>query len=128
MQLFPALRGIAAAEGEEAKKAVIEQVVQGLVLLEDAFGKTSKGKAFFGGDQIGFLDIAFGSLLGWLRATEKVTGVKLLDEVKTPGLLKWAEKFASDPAVKDVLPETDKLVEFSKVIQARLRAAAAPPK
>ncbi|XP_025013289.2 pentatricopeptide repeat-containing protein At1g05670, mitochondrial [Ricinus communis] len=119
---FPNLKLISTAEGEEKEKA-IGQIVEGLKLLEDAYVKSSKGKAFFGGDEIGYLDIAFGCYLGWLRATEKLSEVKLLDEAKTPGLVKWAETFSSHPAVKDVLPETDKLVEFGKSLFARLRAA-----
>lgn len=118
MQWFSALRDIGSANGAEAKKAAIEQLIEVLVLLEDAFVKCSKGKAFFGGNQIGFLDIAFGSYLGWLRVTEKMNEVKLLDEVKTPGLFKWAERFCADAAVKDVMPETDKLAELK---------ASAPP-
>ena len=119
---FSALRDIGSANGAEAKKAAIEQLIEVLVLLEDAFVKCSKGKPFFGGSQIGFLDIAFGSYLGWLRVTEKMNEVKLLDEVKTPGLFKWAERFCADAAVKDVMPETDKLAEFAKVL-AKLRAS-----
>ncbi|KAG5236285.1 glutathione S-transferase [Salix suchowensis] len=113
---FPAMRNIVTAKDEEARKAMIDQVGEGLALLEGAFSKCSKGKGFFGGDQIGYLDIAFGSYLGWLRALEKMNGVKLMDETKTPGLLKWADSFSSHPAVKDVFPETEKLVEFAKVL------------
>ncbi|KAA8529487.1 hypothetical protein F0562_033714 [Nyssa sinensis] len=123
---FPLLRSIAMAQGEEAKKEAVEQVEEGLVLLEDAFVKCSKGKNFFGGDQIGFLDIAFGCFLGWLRVTEKMNNVKLLDEAKTPGLCKWAVIFCSDVAVKDVMPETEKLIEFAKVLFAKFKAP--PPK
>ncbi|CAK7332787.1 unnamed protein product [Dovyalis caffra] len=119
---FPAMRNITAAKEGESRKALIEQAGEGMVLLEDAFGKCSKGKGFFGGDQIGYLDIAFGSFLGWLRAIEKLNGVELLDETKTPGLLKWAQRFSSHPPVKNVLPETDKLVEFAKVL-AKYKAA-----
>jgi glutathione S-transferase len=121
------MRGVLSAQGEEARKAVLDQLGEGIALLEEAFGKCSKGKAFFGGDRIGLLDIAFGSLLGWLRATEKMSGLKLLHEAKTPGLLKWADTFCADAAVKGVMPETEKLVEFSKVIAARMRGAP-PPK
>ncbi|KAM2781810.1 hypothetical protein FF1_011557 [Malus domestica] len=122
---LPSLRGVAAAEGDEAKKAAVEQVAEGLAQMEEAFQKTSKGKDFFSGDKIGYLDIAFGCFLGWLRVTEKMNGVKLLDEAKIPGLAKWAEKFSADPAVKDVMPETDKLAEVTKILKARLRAAGA---
>ncbi|XP_059446172.1 glutathione S-transferase U17-like [Corylus avellana] len=126
-KFFPTMRGISAAQGEEAKKAVVEQVAEALALLEEAFGKCSKGKAFFGGDRIGLLDIAFGSMLGWLRVTEKTNGLKLLDEAKTPGLAKWADRFCADAAVKGVMPETEKLAEFSKVLMAKMRGAP-PPK
>lgn len=127
VQLFPSMKSIAVAEGEEAKKAAIDQLLEGLVLLEEAFEKCSKGKPFFGGDQIGYLDIAFGCFLGWLKVTEKMNGAKFLDESKAPKLVKWSERFCQDPAVSGVMPETEKLAEAAKVIVARLRAAP-PPK
>ncbi|KAA8529485.1 hypothetical protein F0562_033716 [Nyssa sinensis] len=120
----PSLRSIGMAESEEAKKAAMEQVEEGLGLLEDAFVKCSKGKNFFSGDQVGYLDITLGCYLGWLKVTEKMNNVKLLDGAKTPGLDKWAERFCSDVAVKDVMPETEKLIEFAKVLFAKLRAAS----
>lgn len=123
---FAAMKGLQSAQGEE-RKPFLDQVTEGLALLEEAFGKCSKGKAFFGGDRIGLLDIAFGSFLGWLKVTEKVNGVKLLDEAKTPGLVKWAERFCADAAVKSVMPETEKLLEFSKVLAAKMKGAP-PPK
>ncbi|KAF3954608.1 hypothetical protein CMV_020064, partial [Castanea mollissima] len=123
---FAAMRSLRIAQGEE-RKAFLDQVTEGLALLEEAFGKCSKGKAFFGGDRIGLLDIAFGSLLGWLRVTEKMGKVKLLDEAKTPGLVKWAESFCADAAVKSVMPETEKLIEFSKLLTAQMKGAP-PPK
>ncbi|KAH7515850.1 glutathione S-transferase U17 [Ziziphus jujuba] len=119
---FPSMKGISIAQGEEAKKAAIDQVIEGLVLLEEAFVKSSKGKPFFGGEQIGYLDIALGCFLAWLRVSEKMHGVKLLDQAKTPGLVKWAERFCEDPAVKGVMPETDKLLEFAKILFAKMRA------
>lgn len=125
VQWFPLLTNIARTNGEEEKKAVIKQVQEGLVLLEDAYSKCSKGKMFFGGMKIGYLDIALGCFLGWMRVTEKVHNVKLIDEANTPGLVKWAVNFCSDVAVKDVMPQTDKLFEFSKVLMAKMKA---PPK
>ncbi|KAG2702220.1 hypothetical protein I3843_06G074100 [Carya illinoinensis] len=110
-KFFPSMQLINTAQGEE-KAAKVEQVTEGLVLLEEAFQKSSKGKAFFGGDRIGFLDIALGPMLGWLRAIDKMGGVKLLDEVKTPGLVQWVESFCADGAVKGVIPDIEKLLEI----------------
>ncbi|CAN1852569.1 Glutathione S-transferase U17 [Linum perenne] len=113
------------APNEEAKTAAVNQLKEGLTFLEEAYGKISKGKAFFGGETIGYLDIAFGSLLGWLKAVQVMTGTKLIAEDSTPGLAKWVEKFSADPAVKDVMPETEKLIEFAKVLAAKAKGAAA---
>ncbi|KAL4352988.1 hypothetical protein GQ457_06G005410 [Hibiscus cannabinus] len=117
---FPAVISI----GEEAKKAAMGQVEEGVALMEEAFGKCSRGKAFFGGDEIGFLDIAFGSCLGWLRATEEMNGIKVMDKGKTPALVNWAECFCCHAAVKDVMPDTDRLAEFGRMLFPKLRAAA----
>ncbi|XP_041015149.1 glutathione S-transferase U17-like [Juglans microcarpa x Juglans regia] len=119
-KFFPSMSLIKSEQGEK-KAALVKQVTEGLVLLEEAFQKSSKGKAFFGGDRIGYLDVAFGSMLGWLRATEKMGEVKLLDEAKTPGLVQWAESFCADGAVKGLIPETEKLVEFAKLLAARMK-------
>ncbi|KAI8021763.1 Glutathione S-transferase U17 [Camellia lanceoleosa] len=110
------------AEGVEAKMAAFERVKEGLVVLEDAFAKCSKGKDFFGGDSIGYLDIAFGCCLGWIKASEKMVEVVLLDETKTPGLVGWAERFCSHDAVKGTLPETEKLLEIAKRFQTNAKA------
>ncbi|KAF3431378.1 hypothetical protein FNV43_RR26109 [Rhamnella rubrinervis] len=123
------IKGIDIADGEEAKKAAVDQVVEILVLLEEAFKKCSKGKAFFGGDRIGYVDIAFGCYLGWLRVREKHHEVTLLDQAKTPELVKWVERFSEHPAVVGVMPELEKLGEFAKGVFAKMRAAAnLPPK
>ncbi|XP_059658513.1 glutathione S-transferase U17-like [Cornus florida] len=56
--IYPSPRELSIAQEEEAKAA--EQVVAGLVVLEEVFVKCSKENAFFGGDSFGYLDI-------WLR-------------------------------------------------------------
>ncbi|GFS40388.1 glutathione S-transferase TAU 15 [Actinidia rufa] len=109
----PLLRDVRTARGDE-KLALINQLVGGLVLLEEVFVKSCKGKGFFGGDSIGYLDIALGCFLGWLKAAEKLADVKLLDETKMPRLAGWAERFCSDDAVKDVMPGAEELSEFAK--------------
>ncbi|KAI8572361.1 hypothetical protein RHMOL_Rhmol01G0192700 [Rhododendron molle] len=121
-KLFPSIKELRSTEAEEAKATIAQHMTEGLVLLEETFAKCSKGKDFFGGDNIGYLDIAFGSGLAWLRVVEMMTDVKLLDEAKMPGLFDWAERFCSHGAVKDVVPETEKLFNVAKMIMAIAKA------
>ncbi|KAG1354623.1 glutathione S-transferase U17 [Cocos nucifera] len=114
---------IAKADDEETAEAA-EQVIAGLQLLEEAFEKCSKGKDFFGGKSVGCIDIALGCYFGWVKAAEKMAGVKLLDKEKIPLLMGWAERFCSADAVKELMPEVDKLIEHGKMVRARLNAAA----
>ncbi|XP_076916048.1 glutathione S-transferase U16-like [Bidens hawaiensis] len=72
---------------EELKRLIIER----FVMLEEAFVKLSKGKAYFGGDDIGYLDIVIGSFLGWFKFNETIFGLKMIDEARTPKLTKWRD-------------------------------------
>ncbi|KAK4402906.1 Glutathione S-transferase U17 [Sesamum angolense] len=121
---FPTMKELQTASGDEAKAIVVGKVNEGFALLEEAFVKCSKGKAFFGGDDVGYLDIALGCYLGWVKVAEIIGGVKLLDESRTPGLAGWAESFLSHDAVKDIIPEAPKLLEFMGKVQAARAAAA----
>ncbi|GAB2211139.1 hypothetical protein Droror1_Dr00016431 [Drosera rotundifolia] len=125
-KMFPTMRGIVAADEDETKAAAVALLKEGLSLLEEALVKMSKGKKFFGGDEIGYVDIAFGCHISWFKVTEIVSNVKLFDESATPHLVTWIHSFSSHPAVKDVMPETDKLMKFVKnVVLPWMRAAAA---
>ncbi|KAJ4750619.1 Glutathione S-transferase [Rhynchospora pubera] len=124
-KFIPSLFGMMTSPTEEAKAEAKEQTMTSLQLLEEAFGKISKGKPFFGGDTIGYLDIALGSFLGWMKAFEEMNSPKLLDKTKTPLLCAWAENFCNNEAAAAVLPETAKLVEFATVTQTRFKYA--PP-
>ncbi|KAJ6820123.1 glutathione S-transferase U17-like isoform X2 [Iris pallida] len=121
----PSLFGIIKARTEEAKREAAEGAAAVLQILEEGYTKHYDGKAFFGGESIGYVDIALGSSLRWIAVVEEVYNVKLLDDAKTPRLLKWAERFWADDAVKAVIPETGKFVEFSRVVKATLEAAEA---
>ena len=122
-QWSPLVRNLINATDEQSKAAAAEKVFEGLKLLEDAFVNSSKGKGFFGGEKLGFLDIVLGCYLGWVRAGEIFTGLKILDETKTPALVGWAERFTSNKAVDGVIPEPEELANFMKM-QARAAAAA----
>ncbi|KAF3431385.1 hypothetical protein FNV43_RR26116 [Rhamnella rubrinervis] len=124
---FSYFKGINATLQEKPKKAAVDQTVEGLLVLEEAFVKCSDGKPFFGGDQIGYLDLAMGGYLAWLTVTENMNGIKLLDQAKTPQLLKWAERFRQHPAVIGVMPETERLTEYANYILPKMRGDN-PPK
>lgn len=112
------------AKSDEEKASAVGRLATALGLLEEAFEKLSQGKTFFGGDEIGYIDIALGSCLMWLKVIEKRSDYTFMDETKTPGLNQWAERFCSHAAVKELMPETDKLLEFG----LRTGRIAAPPK
>ncbi|VFQ95593.1 unnamed protein product [Cuscuta campestris] len=120
-KLYPNLRDITFTQGEEAKSDAIKQLEEALTLLEGAFHGCSKGKKFFGGDKVGFLDIALGSYIAWVMVTEEFNSVKLLDEAKVPGLAKWAKDFCEDDVAKEIVSSTEKLSEFMKMISANMK-------
>ncbi|KAG0452010.1 hypothetical protein HPP92_025907 [Vanilla planifolia] len=111
---------------ESSKAEAKEQLLATMKQLEEAFEQCSKGKSFFGGDNIGYVDIALGSHVGWIKAFEKIAGSKFLDETKTPLLTRWAACFLSADSVKGVIPEADELVEFAKTIAAARRHSPPP--
>ena len=57
------------AEGRKQSAAVAEN-------LEGALRDCAKGKPFFGGNNVGFVDIALGGFATWVYAMEKIYGVK----------------------------------------------------
>ncbi|CAK8561565.1 unnamed protein product [Lathyrus sativus] len=120
---FPSMQSIITVEGEEERKPYFEVMEEVVERMEDAFEKCSKGEPFYGGDRIGYLDVAFGSFLGWLSVIENEYNRKVLVEEKAPNLVKWAERFVADPAVVGLIPETERLVKLSKALQIKWRAA-----
>ncbi|CAA3031009.1 glutathione S-transferase U17-like [Olea europaea subsp. europaea] len=121
---IPLYKELKETSTEEARKEIIERICEGLILFDEAFVRCSKGKPFFGGDNIGYLDIALGSYMGWLKATEEINGRKFLDQHATPSLAQWAEKFYSHDAFKEVVPKTQKLVEIDKMVQGSGKPAS----
>ncbi|KAK6243721.1 hypothetical protein QUC31_010130, partial [Theobroma cacao] len=85
-------------EGDQLKKE-IEQVSDAMAVLEGMM----KGKKFFGGETVGFLDIAFGWTTVWLEAIEEVAGVEFFNRDKYPHLDNWKNEFKEIHAVKDSL-------------------------
>nr|AAG34840.1 glutathione S-transferase GST 32 [Zea mays] len=64
---------------DEEKAEGLKLTLAAVETLEGAFMECSKGKPFFGGDSVGYLDIALGALVAWMRATEARHGLRLFD-------------------------------------------------
>ncbi|TVU07718.1 hypothetical protein EJB05_41084, partial [Eragrostis curvula] len=92
----------------EAQKKFAKETKQSLALLEAQL----EGKRFFGGDAVGYVDLAACTLAYWLDVLEEVTGVRLLEDGEFPVLRRWAKEYISDAAVKRCLPERDQLVAY----------------
>ncbi|OMO60180.1 hypothetical protein COLO4_33917 [Corchorus olitorius] len=107
-------------EGEQLKEE-IKQVSNALQLLEEML----KGKKFFGGEKVGFLDIAFGWITIWLGAIEEVAALDFFNPYQYPLLHIWSNKFKEVHFVKDSLYPKDKLVRFfNKYQESQLKLAA----
>ncbi|CAM0956160.1 unnamed protein product [Alopecurus aequalis] len=122
-KLFPAWIGVLKAATEEEKAEKVNQMLEVLAHLEEAFAKCSDGKTFFGGDSVGYLDLALGCNMFWFEALREMFDVALIDEGKTPLLASWAERFGETAAVKDLVPDVDEAVEHAKKIRAQFTAA-----
>ena len=113
------------ANTEEERAEAMDRTMAAAETLEGALKECSKGKPFFGGDGVGYVDVALGGLLAWLQGTEELCGAKLFDDAKTPLLLSWVQRFAALEAAKVALPDVGELVEFAKMRLVQLAAAAA---
>ena len=116
------------AKTEEERLEGTKQLLVAVETLEGALRVCSKGKPFFGGDSVGYLDVVLGGLLPLLQGTEALCGVEFLDAARTPLLSAWAERFGALDDAKAVLPDVGRLVEFAKVRRAQQAAAAAAAK
>ncbi|KAL6322901.1 hypothetical protein AAG906_021035 [Vitis piasezkii] len=116
--------GVFIKEGKEQEEAMVE-AMKNLWLLEEEL----RGKKFFGGERIGFVDLALGWLANLISILEDVAGLKIVDEDKFPLLSAWMKDFADSPIIKDNWPPRDKMIaKFQALRDAKLAAAASSSK
>ncbi|CAO1947884.1 unnamed protein product [Urochloa humidicola] len=123
-KFFQPWRRLMRSTTDELRAEAFKNVVPQYEILEQGFMECSKGKAFFGGDTIGLADIALGSFLMWFKVVGEVSGYKLLDEAKFPGLAAWAARFLAVDVVREAMPEFERLLEHYNGVLAKL---ASPP-
>ncbi|KAI4312876.1 hypothetical protein MLD38_037666 [Melastoma candidum] len=89
-------------------------------MLEKLEGLLKEGdKKYFGGDGIGYVDIAANFMAHWsILIGEEVTGVRILTEDRFPALCEWAKNFTGSSIGAAHFPEKEKLVPFFKAMLA----------
>ncbi|WJX76513.1 putative glutathione S-transferase [Trifolium repens] len=104
-----ALRKVLYTIDEKERQTCIEESEVALQFLENEL----KDK-FFGGEDIGLVDITAVFIAFWLPVLQEVMGLKLLNNEKFPKLYKWSQDFNNHPIVKEKLPPRETLLAFYK--------------
>lgn len=125
-KLMPCMLGVFTGQGEQLQKAT-EDLVTNLLLIEEALRTNScfSGKAYFGGDEIGFIDIALGGMSAFIKTLQKVTNSVLIDPEKMPLLSAWMDRFCEADGVKEVMPDPAKLLEFIPAMRVKFTSPPA---
>ncbi|KAK4480989.1 hypothetical protein RD792_011857 [Penstemon davidsonii] len=99
------------SSGEEGEKAK-EEAAQLLKFLEEEL----KDKKFFGGDNIGLVDISANFIGYWFGIVQELKGLELLTKEKYPNFCEWVDEYINNNFVKENLPLKDKMIEIFKAL------------
>ncbi|KAJ9545501.1 hypothetical protein OSB04_025208 [Centaurea solstitialis] len=106
----------------DQKDKAAKEARENLKLLESSLNPNNP---FFGGKNLGFMDIVVAWLGIWAQLVEKIVHVKLLDDENTPLLNAWFKDVLEDQVIKACLPPLDKLLAHNKDFHDKLIAAKA---
>lgn len=100
-------------DGQEKDK---EEAYEVLKVLDNEL----KDKKFFGGDDIGFVDIVANFVGFWVGILEEATGVVLVTSEKFPNFCRWRDQYLDCDKVKENMPPREMLLGYYK---SRVQAA-----
>ncbi|RCV44092.1 hypothetical protein SEVIR_9G351100v4 [Setaria viridis] len=123
-KLAPPWDRVFRAKTDEERDEAMMQIFSAAGALEGGLRECSKGKDFFGGDSVGYVDIVVGSLVPWVKATSVLAGAELVDAAKMPLLAAWMDRFGELETAKAVLQDVDSLVEHGRMLMAKNAARA----
>ncbi|KAK3200038.1 hypothetical protein Dsin_023453 [Dipteronia sinensis] len=103
----PPLRDFVWSKGMDREEAIGE-INELLKTIENELGD----KKFFGGEDIGLVDIVANVVGIWLVVIQDLLGLELLTEEKFPKLCNWIHEYVNHTAIKENIPPRDKLIEF----------------
>ncbi|KAK3009137.1 hypothetical protein RJ639_013914, partial [Escallonia herrerae] len=119
-KVLPSVWHVYFKQGKEQEEATAT-AMENLKLLEEQL----KGKKFFGGETIGYLDIAVGWMANLVSILEEVVGLKVIDEEKNPLLSTWMQDFSDVPVIKENWPPREELITKFHVMRETYLTAAA---
>ncbi|KAG8391378.1 hypothetical protein BUALT_Bualt01G0181600 [Buddleja alternifolia] len=111
-KILPSVTSALISQGKEQEEAVATAVAN-LKFIEELL----KGKKFFGGDTIGYLDLAFGWMANLISIVEEIVDMKLVNAEIFPLLSTWMNNFLAHPMIKELWPPRDRM--FNKFIGIR---------
>ncbi|ESW21230.1 hypothetical protein PHAVU_005G053100 [Phaseolus vulgaris] len=111
VKIFNNLEKISKSKGEEREVAK-KELIEGLKLLEEELGD----KTYFGGENLGFVDIALVPVYPWWKSFE--TFVTLNIDGECPKLTDWAKRCIQKESVANNLPGPQKVTELTRKIFA----------
>ncbi|CAK9144821.1 unnamed protein product [Ilex paraguariensis] len=121
-KLLPSTGQAFIKQGKEQKESIVPAME-----IPKCVEELLKGKTFFGGENIGILDLAFGWIATIVSLFEEITGLKMIDSEKFPLLsAAWMENFSDVPVIKENWPPQDKLITKFQAMHETYLAAAAP--
>ncbi|KAI7751724.1 hypothetical protein M8C21_019794 [Ambrosia artemisiifolia] len=112
----PWLKKFMLTRDSEKKEDMKRLIIGGSAMLEEAFVKLSKGGTFFGGDEIGYLDVVLGCYLGWFKFYGIVFGFNVIDEARNPRLAQWGKSMWSHEVIMSVIPSDEIYMNFFKML------------
>ncbi|XP_061362761.1 probable glutathione S-transferase [Gastrolobium bilobum] len=95
------------SKDEQERARAMKKAQETLTIMEE---EGLGNKKFFGGNNIGLVDIVYGCLGHWLEGLEEIVGMKLIEASKFPRLHAWIQNFKQVPVIKENLPDYGKLL------------------
>ncbi|CAI8612724.1 unnamed protein product [Vicia faba] len=108
-KVIDAARKALYSHDEKEREKGAEEIDEALHLLENEL----KDK-FFGGEEIGIVDITAVIIAYWLPIIQEAFGEKLFTSDKFPKLYNWSQDFNNHPIVKEHLPPRETLMIYYK--------------
>nr|ABW74574.1 putative gluthiathiones S-transferase 40 [Boechera divaricarpa] len=105
---------------EKGREGLAEQARELIMYLE----KELVGKDYFGGKNVGFLDLVAGSMIPFcLERGWEGTGLKVITEEKFPEYKRWVKNLEKVENVRDCIPPREKHVEHMNYMAERIRSS-----